>query len=353
MKEVVKEWLSELLGPAFPWIKENLISPIYYVIAGLWTPGANIFVPYLLTAIGLSLIVYRWQEARSQRLSFRQFFRYLVPSNVYLHKSAVLDYKFVFVKALVSRLLFGGASLGFGFWLAAQLSSLLEGAFGANPLSEPTFVARAVFTISVALAVEFGHYAGHYLEHRVPLLWEFHKTHHSCEVLTPISVYRNHPVDEVVKAVILSICSGAVVGIYTYLYPGGILEYTVLNVGVVFFISYLAANLLHSHVWLSYGWRMNHVLVSPCMHQIHHSSEPRHFDRNFGNFFAFWDWLFGTLYVPRHKETFALGISNNQHLEFNSVWNLYFVPFKNAFRLLRGRQSTPVGGQAAESIAQP
>jgi sterol desaturase/sphingolipid hydroxylase (fatty acid hydroxylase superfamily) len=352
MKEVVKEWLGALLGPAFPWIKEYLLTPVYSVVSFLWSPGANLFIPYIFSAMLLSLVVYRWQEARSEPWSFRRFWQYLVPSKIYLHKSAVLDYKFIFVRALVTQFLFGGLSLGFGFWLSGHFSSFLETVFGASPSLESTHVSRIVFTIAVTLAVELGHYVGHYLEHRVPLLWEFHKTHHSCEVLTPVSTYRNHPVDEMVKAVTLSITTGPVLGIFAYLYPSGIVEYTVFNVGIIFFISYLVANLLHSHVWLSYGWRLNHVFVSPCMHQIHHSSEPRHFDRNFGNFFAFWDWIFGTIYVPKGKENFALGISNNQHLEFNSIWNLYFVPFKNAYRLLFGRKAIPAERGGDEPVAQ-
>jgi sterol desaturase/sphingolipid hydroxylase (fatty acid hydroxylase superfamily) len=75
--------------------------------------------------------------------------------------------------------------------------------------------------------------------------------------------------------------------------------------------------------------------VSPAQHQIHHSSQPRHFDKNIGFIFAFWDWAAGTLYVPRHKEDFALGLHGGEHRAFNSVWKLYLLPFKNAAALLR------------------
>lgn len=340
MREDIKQWLIENLGGAYPWIRTYVVGPVYDTIGALWKPNDNLFVPYLLVAILIAFAVYRWQESRTQSLSLREFFRYLAPARIYLHKSAVLDYKFVFVKSLVNQILFGGIALTSGLWLAELISSLLDSTFGASTLAEPGVLSRVIFTICLALAVEFGHYLGHYLQHRVPLLWEFHKTHHSCEVLTPVSVYRNHPVDQVVKGATISVPTGLVTGIYMYLYPSGILEFTILSVSVIFFLSYLVANLLHSHIWLSYGWRLNHVLMSPCMHQIHHSSEVRHFDRNFANFFSFWDWLFGTLYVPKQKETFPLGISNNEHVEFNSVLNLYVVPFKNAFRLLtrvRGR----------------
>lgn len=347
MKEDIKLWLSEILGPAYPWIKDHLLWPIYGTVSQIFNPGSNLFLPYLLAAAAVAFMVYRWQESRSQPPSAGGFWSYLLPRSIYLHRSALLDYKFVFVRAIVDSILFGGLALASGLWIAKPVSAQLNAMFGAVPAAEPTVLAIVVFTIFLTLAVEFGHYLGHYLEHRVPLLWQFHKTHHSCEVLTPISAYRTHPVDELVKMMTLSISTGPVIGVYSYLYPNGISEITVLNVGIVFFLSYLVANLLHSHIWLSYGWRLNHVFMAPCMHQIHHSSEVRHFDRNFANFFSFWDWIFGTIYVPRGKESFKLGISNNEHLEFNSVWALYAVPFKNAYKLLTGAGRRAAAGEQA------
>lgn len=348
MKEVAKQWLVEFLGPAYPWFRDFVIRPIYDPISGFWDPRASLFVPYLLSAILLAMFVYNRQQTRSQStFSFRQFLRYLAPARIYLHKSAILDYKFLFVRALVNQVFLSVFAVGSGLWLAGPVGSLIALAFGPGPSLEPTVVSRFLFTVFMTLAVEFGHYLGHYLEHRVPLLWEFHKTHHSCEVLTPVSAYRNHPVDQLVKSVTVSSSSALVLGVYSYLYPGGIREFEILSISVIFFLSYLVANLLHSHIWLSYGWRMNHVLMAPCMHQIHHSSEKRHFDRNFANFFSFWDWLFGTIYVPRSKETFDLGISGNGHARFDSVWNLYFVPFQNAYHLVFRRPRQPRKNEAS------
>lgn len=345
MKEDVKLLLAEIAGPAYPWLKDSIIWPVYSTMAQFINPAANLFLPYLITAAVLAFIVYRWQEVRAEPRSLRGFWRYLAPSGVFLHRSALLDYKFVFIRAIVDSILFGGLALASGVWLAGPVSTLLVATIGAAEAAEPTYLSRIVFTVCLALAVEFGHYVGHYVQHRVPLLWEFHKTHHSCEVLTPVSAYRTHVVDELVKIVTLSLSSGLAMGVYAYLYPGGITEITVLNVSVIFFLSYLVANLLHSHIWVSYGWRLNHMLMAPCMHQIHHSSEQRHFDCNFANFFSFWDWLFGTIYVPRGREVFKLGISNNEHLEFNSVWALYAVPFKNAYRLMTGGHRHPSEGK--------
>jgi hypothetical protein len=51
-----------------------------------------------------------------------------------------------------------------------------------------------------------------------------------------------------------------------------------------------------------YGSVISQVLVSPWMHQVHHSRETRHLDMNMGFIFSFWDRLFGTLYVPKKDE---------------------------------------------------
>jgi sterol desaturase/sphingolipid hydroxylase (fatty acid hydroxylase superfamily) len=73
------------------------------------------------------------------------------------------------------------------------------------------------------------------------------------------------------------------------------------------------------------------------MHQIHHSSEKRHFDCNFAQICAFWDYLGGTLYVPKDLEMLKYGISNNEHVEFNSLRALYTLPFKKALALIKSK----------------
>jgi sterol desaturase/sphingolipid hydroxylase (fatty acid hydroxylase superfamily) len=64
---------------------------------------------------------------------------------------------------------------------------------------------------------------------------------------------------------------------------------------------------------MTFGGVWSKVLMSPAAHQIHHSTNPKHFDRNFGGAFAFWDWLFGTLYVPvRDREVHEVGLKDDR-----------------------------------------
>ena len=44
---------------------------------------------------------------------------------------------------------------------------------------------RGVITAMLFLSYELGYWFNHWLSHKVPVLWEFHKVHHSATVLTP------------------------------------------------------------------------------------------------------------------------------------------------------------------------
>ncbi len=77
------------------------------------------------------------------------------------------------------------------------------------------------------------------------------------------------------------------------------------------------------------------------MHQLYHSAEDRHHDRNFGSLLSLFDLLLGTLYLPKRGEDFRWGLnerelgSNNPHARLGSF---YGEPFLNAWRVLTGRQ---------------
>jgi sterol desaturase/sphingolipid hydroxylase (fatty acid hydroxylase superfamily) len=68
------------------------------------------------------------------------------------------------------------------------------------------------------------------------------------------------------------------------------------------------AHLRHSHVPLSFPRWLSYLLVSPVMHQAHHSADPAQHDRNFATVFSVWDWMFGTLYMTRPGERFRFGL---------------------------------------------
>lgn len=176
---------------------------------------------------------------------------------------------------------------------------------------ETTITRGIIAGVLMFLTQDFCRYWNHYMHHGTRFLWPFHAVHHSAEVMTPITFLRAHPVYTAFQMLMLSTLIGPVQALVLVLLVGQIEGWVVFS-GVLAFNAYVffGAHLRHSHIWIRYGRRLEHILISPAQHQIHHSSDPLHHDKNFGEIFAIWDWMFGTLYVPEKKEILTFGIAN-------------------------------------------
>lgn len=316
-------------------------------------PVHRLYWYYLFSFLAIAFVVYLRQRPAGEEFTLKRFLRYWLPESVYRHRSTLLDLKFylfngVFVEVAFVTVLIG-SFFGFAEVFEAAFRALWPGGWlGPEPSLTATPAAGLAYMSAIILAADLGFFIGHYLVHKVPLLWEFHKVHHSTPVLNPLSNYRFHPVDRILLGMFIGLLTALVKGGFAFAYPGGIAEMTAVNVGVLLLFN-LSANLRHSHIWLSYGWHLSHLLSSPAQHQIHHGSEPRHIDKNFGLMLSLWDWIAGTLYVPRGREEFELGLSGREHEEYDSLWRLYSLPFIKAAALLRGRRQEGQGASHARS----
>ena len=164
-------------------------------------------------------------------------------------------------------------------------------------------------TFGELLAFEFGYWASHYVFHRIPALWEFHKVHHSAEVMTTLTEMRQHPIEIIVFMNVQALCTGMVFGLMTYLF-GHVGHWALLDGNIVLGIFILTwGHLRHSHIWMPVQGLMGKLFQSPAHHQVHHSTDPRHFDKNLGFALAVWDWAFGTLHIPaREREVSHYGV---------------------------------------------
>ena len=261
------------------------------------------------------------------------FLGFCFPKKVYFHKSAKVDYLYFVVNTITFPWFIAPLIIGTTAVSHFSTDIFMQATFLKDVMGEVSWGGRIAFTVGLLLAFDGGIYIAHYLQHRVPALWEFHKVHHSAEVLTPITVYRMHPVDDFLTGSLTGILIGFVMGLFNTLYSQDLSFYEVagLNAGVFVFY-FFGYNLRHSHVWLAYHPLVSHIFISPAQHQIHHSIDPKHYTRNLGFIFAFWDWLGGTLYVPKGKEEITYGISGERASEFSTVYRLYWRPFVRVYR---------------------
>lgn len=191
------------------------------------------------------------------------------------------------------------------------------------------------YTIVSLMVIDFGIFLAHYCMHRIPFLWQFHKVHHSAEVLTPITLYRMHPVDLFVTMNIATIFHAIIHSLFLILMQHQSVTFTVYSLNIFTFLFYcLDYNLRHSHVWVQYPRWLSQILISPAQHQIHHSCHPSHFNKNMGLLFAIRDGVFWTLYIPKQRESLRLGLNKKHPNPYSSISALYTKPFRDATRLI-------------------
>lgn len=326
----------------------RLSWPLYAVIY----PQADFYWPYLITTVlAAFLVCYTRAPAGPGRLGAA--LRVVFPARVILHPSALLDYRFL----IVNHVLY---ALGLGF-LTLSVSAVTDAVdacltflFGPGGPSAPAGAfADILFSLATLVAADAALFVQHWLHHRIPVLWEFHKVHHSAQVLTPLTADRVHPVNDLIRSLFVASFVGVSNGIFLYLYPGSIAELTVIGVNIFYFLAYTLGvyHLQHSHVWLVFPKGIREWVFSPALHQIHHSKDPAHYDTNFAVTFTFWDRLAGTLYIPEDSEwaTLELGLEETDQQSLQTLWQLYATPFRNIFVRYLGAGRRPANGRAAQS----
>lgn len=316
----------------------DILERIGNAFAQAFAPESQFYWLFLLSAAGIAFILYWLRRYGTGDVTFKGFLAFCFPREIYAHPSARLDFKYFVVNTVLFGVLLTPLLMTSSV-TAFATASLLETFYGfpTAPLLPGGIWADVGVTALVVVFADIAFFVSHFLQHRIGFLWEFHKVHHSAEVLQPITLYRRHPLDAALDVALMGTATGLILGISAYVFGDSIEGVTILGTNAVSFLFHFAGtHLRHSHIRLSYGPVFDRILISPTMHQIHHGCSPEHVDKNFGGLFSVWDWLAGTLYLARDGEELLLGLPRDNHGEYNTIFGLYTLPFvKNALRLQR------------------
>jgi sterol desaturase/sphingolipid hydroxylase (fatty acid hydroxylase superfamily) len=168
-------------------------------------------------------------------------------------------------------------------------------------------------------------YWAHRIEHKVPFLWEFHKLHHSDELMNTTTWARDHFLQEGWRAFYSVFTLGLFVDLRMSEAGKAALYSTMFLVGLSLFY--------HSAIRIQLPW-LDRILVTPQVHRIHHSIDPRHHNRNFADALPIFDILFGTYEKPVREEFPATGLGAESPAP-RSLIRAQFGPVIAAARLLR------------------
>jgi sterol desaturase/sphingolipid hydroxylase (fatty acid hydroxylase superfamily)/predicted lipoprotein len=314
-------------------------------VTGLLDPSHRVFVPFLL---GAGLIAVALRLARGLSLC-RALLGTLSP-RVWAHPSALADYRLIAARAGLRALTFGAWSVS-SLAVAALSLSWLRLNLGLPGLRASSLVVGALFTLTAFVAEDLARFLAHRAMHRVPALWAFHRVHHSAEVLTPFTLYRTHPVEGALNQAAGALAVGLVTGVCAWAFGPALRGWQLFGVDALGLLWVLAgANLRHSHVWLSYGPRVERWLLSPAQHQVHHSRDPVHADKNLGTALAVWDRLFGSLYVTTHHERLRFGLPEAETPLPHTVTSMLLSPFATIFAQARRASAAPRAALLAAAL---
>lgn len=284
------------------------------------------FASALLLSTGYFLFYYHKKKSYLSRV--KNFIKSKRYQHEFLKDAFYLGLKFIY-KPLYFGIIFVNAPSIFKVLSSAPGVSLLN--YDQPIIFLDPLYGLYIFAFFHVLYFDFAFYLSHVLDHKIPWFWYFHMTHHRATVLNPLTKTRTHPIGYLITHFTLT----------SILVPGTLFLNTAFNIGksteykfalsiIVFSLLNFIIHIRHSHIRIGYGKFLSHLFISPFMHQVHHSKNPIHYDKNFGVIFSIWDKIFGSLYIPQKNEKFKFGISGEQRLK-SYTFDLY-DPFNLIYR---------------------
>lgn len=301
------------------------------ILGTLFAPQSTLSIVALLctflVAAGFVLI----GRKRPRSVRFAVLLRAVFPRRIWRTPSGRADIGWAAYSIFLSGLGVGWMIVS-SQWFAGQVHQATD---GAALLFLPALLAVPLATIFVFLAYEFAYWLDHFLMHKIPALWAFHRVHHSAEHLSLLTNFRIHPLETVLYYNLLALIVGTAQGLSPVLFGPEAAPTQIggLNILVMLF-AVTVTHLQHSHFWVSYGPKWGRLLLGPAHHQLHHSSDPAHYDCNLGSSLTLFDRLAGTFIMPgRERENLVLGIRESE-FDPHSFPAMTVKPFADAAAIL-------------------
>ncbi|MBI5016209.1 MAG: sterol desaturase family protein [Deltaproteobacteria bacterium] len=204
-------------------------------------------------------------------------------------------------------------NLAFSTALLGTTAYVAEHRVGVLALLDPPEWVRLVTAVAF---MDFMLYVWHLLNHEMPLLWRFHRVHHS-DLNMDVSTATRFHIGELSISAALKIALVFFLGLR-------LVELVVFELLLV-----LCAQFQHSVVRVP-GWFERAFwafFVPPSMHRIHHSVVIRERNTNYGTIFSVWDRFLGTLLTGVNQSGIRIGMGAYPDLETLGLGRLLAMPF--------------------------
>ncbi len=188
---------------------------------------------------------------------------------------------------------FAITAFSFSWIKSAPLSSIFFPEDALPLMSQPPIWLQF---ITIVVLVDFLQYWTHRFSH-TKYIWKFHSIHHSSKTIDWLSSVRWHPVNALFHTTL----------VIAVVWSFGFSVISLFYAGVFMGVN---GALVHANLNWTYG-PLRYVFASPIYHRWHHTSPAEGGEKNFAPFFAFFDIIFGTYYMPKGKVPTDFGAHND------------------------------------------
>jgi sterol desaturase/sphingolipid hydroxylase (fatty acid hydroxylase superfamily) len=171
------------------------------------------------------------------------------------------------------------------------------------------------------MILDFEIYIWHFLNHEMPLLWRFHRVHHSDLNLDVSTASRFH---------IIELGISAIIKIAVIFFLGVDLFIVMIFESAVVLTSQFHHSSLKAPEWFERIWWI--LFVPPSMHRIHHSVIIKERNSNYGVIFSLWDRILGTFIKKVDQNKIRIGMGSYQKTEKLNFFDLIKMPFTRSVR---------------------
>lgn len=180
-----------------------------------------------------------------------------------------------------------------------------------------TSVQNTFLTYLIAfIALDFAGYLVHALNHKVNFFWNAHIVHHSSEEYNLACALRQS-VSVFVKLFVILLLPAALLGV-----PASV-------IAVVAPLHLFAQFWYHTRHIKKMGF-LEHIIVTPSHHRVHHAMNKEYMDKNFGQIFIVWDKLFGTFQKELDEVPAVFGVTRPVR-----TWNPIKINFQHLWLLVQ------------------
>jgi sterol desaturase/sphingolipid hydroxylase (fatty acid hydroxylase superfamily) len=182
-----------------------------------------------------------------------------------------------------------------------------------TPLSIPM---NLLTWILAFFAADLTYYWMHRIEHEQRILWALHSVHHSSKDYNLSVSFR------------LSIIEGLIEWIF--LIPMILIGFSPFQAIVGLILVAQFQTWIHTERIGKLGW-LDKIFNTPSVHRVHHGSNKKYLDKNYGGFLIIWDRIFGTYQKEEEKVIYGL----TKDINTNNALLINFIEFKSIIKDLK------------------